>query len=444
MNRNPRKALILILAVSVALRVVAAVILGDKVIELPGTADQISYHTLALQVLGGHGFSFPRGWWPITAAGAPTAHWSFLYTFYLVAVYGIFGVHPIIARVLQAIIVGALHPYLAYRIGERVASKTVGLVAAAITAIYAYFIYYSATLMTEPFFITAVMAALYMAIVFADGVRKELGGSMKPTILIGLLLGLVFGAAVLLRQLILLFVPLLFAWILWVALRNRTFWKAVAGLVVAGVVVGAMILPFTLYNYARFGRFVLLNTNSGYAFFWGNNPVYGTHFIPILQDDQYLQMIPTELKTLDEAALDQALMKRGMDYVVSHPKDYALLSLSRIPVYFMFWPSTDSGMVSNLTRIASFGLFLPFMLGGLIVTILRRKHAFWDALASPVFLLILFTGVYTLVHLLSWTLIRYRLPVDAVLLVFASVFLVLLYQLAQNAGSRQNAGDAGR
>jgi hypothetical protein len=33
----------------------------------------------------------------------------------------------------------------------------------------------------------------------------------------------------------------------------------------------------------------------------------------------------------------------------------------------------------------------------------------------------LFVALYTLVHLLSWALIRYRLPVDAVLLVFAAL-----------------------
>jgi len=36
-------------------------------------------------------------------------------------------------------------------------------------------------------------------------------------------------------------------------------------------------------------------------------------------------------------------------------------------------------------------------------------------------LLYLFVAVYTLIHLLSWALVRYRLPVDAVLIVFAGV-----------------------
>jgi len=131
--------------------------MGDTVVELPGIFDQVSYHNLAIRVLDGHGFSFGELWWPITPADAPTAHWSFLYTLYLVFVYSIFGPHPIAARILQAIIVGILHPYITFRIGEKLFGRNIGLIAAVITATYVYFFYYGAALMTEPFYITAIL-----------------------------------------------------------------------------------------------------------------------------------------------------------------------------------------------------------------------------------------------------------------------------------------------
>ena len=109
-HRNQIKVLILILTVSVLLRIGSAVYLGQEVISLPGTFDQISYHNLALRVLGGYGFTFGEKWWPITDAGEPTAHWSYLYTFYLAFVYKVFGPNPMIARLIQAFLVGILHP----------------------------------------------------------------------------------------------------------------------------------------------------------------------------------------------------------------------------------------------------------------------------------------------------------------------------------------------
>ena len=185
-----------------------------------------------------------------------------------------------------------------------------------------------------------------------------------------------------------------------------------------------MILPFTIYNTSRFGHFVLLNTNSGYAFFWSNHPIYGTHFQSILTTAKYQDLIPVELRNLDEAALDQALLRRGLQFILDDPVRYVLLSISRIPVYFMFWPSKDSGLISNISRVASFGLLWPFMLYGLYRSIAGQKQSLTDWLESPIGMLVMFVSIYSLIHLLSWSLIRYRLPVDAVLLVFAGLAVV--------------------
>jgi 4-amino-4-deoxy-L-arabinose transferase-like glycosyltransferase len=419
-----RKWLTALLVVSCVLRLAGAMYLGDQVVDLPGTADQISYHTLAIRVLEGYGFSFPKEWWPVTAAGAPTAHWSFLYTFYLVSIYAIFGPHPLAARLIQALIVGLLHPWLAYLIGRRTFGEAAGLAGAGITAIYTYFIYYSGALMTESFYIVAILGGLYLAILLAyqhgDTIAEQ---KVYKPIGLAILLGVALGLAVLLRQLFLLFAPILFLWILWVGGRKRFF-----PLMFTGLLILAFILPITRFNYSRFGRFVLLNTNAGYAFYLGNHPIYGTRFIPILPSEMYIQLIPPELRTLDEAALDQALLKRGLDYIKQDPGRYLLLSLSRIPAYFTFWPSSESGLISNISRVSSFGLFLPFMLYGIYrAIVLQRKHEL-TLKSDPTFLLMLFVIIYTGIHLLSWALIRYRLPVDAVMTVFAGLAITEIYQ----------------
>jgi hypothetical protein len=184
-----------------------------------------------------------------------------------------------------------------------------------------------------------------------------------------------------------------------------------------------LILPISISNYLRFNRFVLLNTNAGFAFFWGNHPIYGTHFQPILPSETYFMLVPEELRSLDEAALDQALLKRGVQFILEDPLRYLQLSLSRIPAYFMFWSSGESSLVSNISRLASFGLLWPFMLWGLILS-LRRVAGVPPLRVAPVLLLYLFILVYTAIHLLTWALIRYRLPVDAVLVLFAGLAII--------------------
>lgn len=414
-----------ILAVAVLLRVAIALAMGDTVVALPGIFDQVSYHNLALRVVGGHGFSFGELWWPITPADAPTAHWSFLYTLYLSLVYILFGPHPLAARIAQAVIVGVLHPYITFHIGEKLFSKTVGLVAAGITAVYVYFFYYGAALMTEPFYITAILFSLYFGIRLSENLDRKLDTNL------GVSLGISLGITVLLRQVFLLFIPFLFLWIWIVRIRRRVELPLLPSLVSILLTI-AFILPASLYNYSRFDRFVLLNTNSGYAFFWGNHPIHGTKFIPILPTETYQEMIPEEVRSLDEAALDQELLKRGIQFVTDDPGRYLLLSLSRIPPYFMFWYSADSSTLSNISRIGSFGLFLPFMLYGLWLSVKANTGAqgnrFLNLLFSPQGLLMLFAVVYSGVHILTWTLIRYRLPVDAVLIPFAGLALAELAQ----------------
>lgn len=418
----------LILALSVLLRLAAALYFGNTVEPLPGTFDQVSYHALAQRVLGGHGFSFGQPSWPMTAANAPTAHWSFLYTLYLTAVYALFGPNPLVARIIQAVIVGLLQPYLAYLLGKQIFGERTGLWAAAFTAVYIYFIYYAATLMTEPFYIVAILGALYLLLRLR---RPEPGRELR----LAIALGLALGVAILLRQLFLMLVPFLLLW-LWVvcyldareqgnrlslgrSLRVSILpWRPT--LVVISLI-ALMILPFTLYNQSRFDRFVLLNTNAGFAFFWANHPVYGTRFAGILPPElgSYQDLIPQELRHLDEPALEAALMARGVGFIREDPARYVLLSLSRIPVYFMFWPSADSSTISNISRVGSFALFLPLMLGGLIYSLANtrvRRSTF-----SNSSLLLLFMILYTGVHLASWALIRYRLPVDAILLLYAGL-----------------------
>lgn len=436
-----RRIFTAILVISVVSRLAAALWMGDKVVNLPGTFDQISYHNLALRVLGGHGFSFGETWWPITAADAPTAHWSFFYTFYLVFIYTLFGPHPIAARLIQAIIVGILHPLLVMLIGRRLFGETVGLAAAAVTAVYVYFIYYAGTLMTEPFYITAILAALLTIM----ELTRRLAAPSEPrskgqVLLLAVTLGLVLGCIVLMRQVFMAFVPFLFLWILLAAGKKRLLASALAA-AVSVAVIAAMILPFTLFNYGRFGRMVLLNTNAGYAFFYANHPIYGARFVPILTPEMgtYQDLIPEELRTLDEAALDQELMRRGMQFVFDDPLRYIQLSISRVPAFFMFWPSPESGMVSNISRVGSFGIFWPFMLYGAGLALFHKKYRV--ALTSPALLILGFAIIYTGIHLLSWALIRYRLPVDAVMIVFAGLALVDLSERARNwlARSRETA-----
>ena len=434
---STKKLLVGILLIATLLRLASAFYQGNTVTDLPGVYDQISYDGLARRVVDGYGFAFAEGHWPATRAGEPTAHWSYLYTLYLTAIYAVVGKQAVVARVLQALLAGVLHTWLAWRIGRRVFGAATGLVAAAISALYIYFFYYAGALITETFYIIAILWTFDVALRLIQSGPDRENLSAKRTWL-WVELGLALGVTALLRQVFLLFAPFLYLWLWWYvprpqfptgvssALLQRLRWSTLRGLIGATLVVVLLILPWTIRNYRAFGTFVLLNTNAGFAFFWGNHPIYGTHFVGILPANgpSYYDLIPKELLPLNEAELDRALLKRGIGFITDDPRRYVLLSLSRFEEYFKFWPSSDSGLVSNLSRVGSFGLCLPFMIYGFALSLGLLWRPQQEGQRAGLVLLYLFCVIYAAVHLLTWALIRYRLPIDAVLICFAAFGLV--------------------
>jgi hypothetical protein len=484
-----KRLLIVLLIVSVLIRTIVALIMGDQIVELPAISDQISYHSLATRVLGGHGFTFDYNWWPLTRAGEPTAHWSYLYTLYLTLVYALFGIHPLAARLIQVTIVGLLMPWLAYRLAQYVfrirqaeteearaprfarleplnqlwqtGFQLIPLLAAAWVAVYGYFIYFSAALMTESFYILGVMWTLDCA--FRIALPKGSSKVAAPVATLSerqmdadyrswrrwLELGLAIGLTSMLRQVFLPFIPCLFLWLWWVRYRQvrehpraRThalrvsLLQAVQGAALSILVITVLIAPITTYNYQRFNRCVLLNTNAGYAFYLSNHPSYGNNYEPMLTSTEFKNMIPKDIRWMDEAALDQELLKQGIGFVIADPWRYFRLSIDRIPYFFTFWPLSTSSVVSNVNRALSYGLAFLFIISGIALWFVdtRRKRVSIE----PGTLLLVFCGVYSMLHMLSWAAMRYRLPVDAVALVFAArgfyaVGLAILFKKPQKS-----------
>ena len=443
MTKIHRRWLITIIAVSVLLRVAAAMYLGNKVTDMPGTFDQISYNALAQRVLTGHGFSFGQPWWPATAADAPTAHWSFLYTLFLTGVYGLLGNLPLAARIIQAVFAGVLMPLLLLRLGNRVFGPLIGLVAAAISAIYIYFFYYAASLMTETFFIIGILWSFDIAI----GIRYTNSPRPRQWILLGVAMLL----TTLIRQTFLPIIGLIGLW-LWYAAKGMRL-NIVKGFTISLVILILGIAPWTIRNYRVFHQFVLLNTNAGYVLFWANHPVFGTNFTNELPPGvTWGSLIPQELIGLDEASLEKALMRRAIQTIIDDPSRYLLLSVSRLKEQFKFWPTVNSPWISELSRIGSFGLFLPFICYGTWLVIFRsRRYKLLDDaqgqdrysqisawLKTPVALWLGFFLLYTLMHLATWAAIRYRLATDAVMIIFAAVGIVDLYdQLREKAWKKK-------
>lgn len=447
-----RQILLGILAMAVLLRVGVAFYLGNVVDAPPLLTDQRSYHALGARLVAGYGFSFERPWYPFTLADAPTAHWSFLQSLFVAAVYRLFGVQPLAARLAEAVLGGILLPLALYflarralretipwlRIGRFEIEQPVPLLAALLGAAYFYFVLYAATLMTETFYIVALLWSLERAIAIAQDLRSGQGSLVKGVVSLGVAMGL----ATLFRQSILPWLVVMFAWMLWLGYRQGALRRAAGAVFGSSLILALFILPFTIRNLQVYGDFLLLNSNTGFAMYSAQHPMHGTSF-----REFEAAPLPPELlrQSLNEAQWDKELLSRGIGFVLADPGRYLLLSLSRVRDYFEFWPTADSTLLHNVGRVGSFGLMLPFMVYGLWIDIRNQVRVSAAAtaprrsllsrmgavLASDSGLLYLFIAFYSLLHILTWAFPRYRLPVDAMLLVFAALGIVDLWKRFQ-------------
>jgi hypothetical protein len=205
-----------------------------------------------------------------------------------------------------------------------------------------------------------------------------------------------------------------------------------ASAIVALTLMFAAIAPFTLRNYLVYGQFLLLNSNAGYAMYSAQHPMHGTTF----QEFASAPM-PDDLQGLNEAQKDRILMQRGIGFVLADPGRFVLLSLSRVPDYFEFWPTSDTTFINNLGRVGSWGLLLPFILYGLWLALRAagpRSILGWINFSiTPLAFIVLFMIVYSLLHILTWAMPRYRLPVDATMVPFAAL---AVYDLARQVAVR--------
>jgi 4-amino-4-deoxy-L-arabinose transferase-like glycosyltransferase len=411
MKEKSNSYLLIILILALLLRVGAAFYLGEDLVgeQQERAQDQVTYDALAQSLLAGRGYSFEQDWYPgFTPAGEQTAHWSFFYPLFLAGVYGVFGHHPLAARLLQALVSGGLSIWLIYHLGRRLAGERVGLLAAFLGAVYAYFIYYDAALMTESFFTLGTLAIFTLSFELV-GIRKA-KDAMVPIRWSGLwlLLGVALGLTTLLRQTLLLFLPFWLVWIYWAGWKKIRWYEPLISL---GVLI-ICILPWTVRNYIVYKAFLPLNSNAGYALYSANHPDHGTQF-----DQDYAAHLPDDLigKGLNEAQWNTALTQRGLQFILDDPRRYLLLSLDRIPIFFNAWFSPESSLVSNLMRVLSFGLYLPFFVYGLVLSL----HD-----ARDFTLIYLFILIFSAIHILTWASVRYRLPIDALMMPLAAMALL--------------------
>jgi 4-amino-4-deoxy-L-arabinose transferase-like glycosyltransferase len=398
-----KNAFFWILILALMVRVLAALYLGNAVSGLSGAQDEVSYSMLGQRYALGYGLTFPSGWYPWIKANAPQSYYSAMMSLYLAAIYTIFGYYPLIARIITGLL-STLIVAVLYLLIRKLFNEKTALFSALIAAGYAYLVFYGVTLVTETPFILGLLVCLY----FTYSIIED------PSWLKWIVFGLILSITILFRMAVIFFVPFLIGWIVIEQPRNRIL------AIIPFILIILAISPFTIRNYRLWNRFLLLEAQFGHVFWNGNHPEHQGNFHPYRTFP-----IPSEiLASNNDAEITNQLLRLGIQNVINDPKDFFLLTLTRLREFFKFWPTADSSPIANLSRVFSFGIMWPFSLAGLLIS--RNQ---WRRLLP----LLLFMIIHTSVYAISWTMIRYRIPLDAILIPFAAVTIVQIIESLQNS-----------
>ena len=276
--------------------------------------------------------------------------------------------------------------------------KIVGLVAAGMMAIYPMAIFYSAIGLTESLFVVLVLGA------FISLYKNNL-----------VLTSILFTLSILTRPVMDIFAPVVILWHS-LAIRKTGISRALRDLLIYGIFYTIIMSPWWYHQIKKYGHFVKLNYGFGVVLYAGNNPmnksgggIGGSDYI-----------------TLDHKGLiknhrvrNNDYRDRAIEYIRQNPGKFFRMAWVKFGRFWRLIPYTDV-VKENKAAIISTLSVLPIILLALVTLITRRK-IFWHC--TPI---LGFIAYLTLVHMITIGSVRYRYPLEPLLIVMAAPSLALI------------------
>jgi 4-amino-4-deoxy-L-arabinose transferase-like glycosyltransferase len=363
----------------------------------------------------------------------PTARWPIGYSGLVASLYVVFGPNLLAPKALN-VFLGAATVVAVYVLGARLFDRRVGLVAAALLALFPSQIFFSTLVMTEVLFaalltLVALLVVLWTLPPKADPPSTE--GDERPAAYKVLLLGLLVGYGAITRgEGSVVVVAVLLIW--WLA---RTGWRPFlrrSALLLVGVAV--VMTPWSIRNFITFKAPVFVSTAMGSALWQGNRAdAYSPHDYGFDTKfyDEYAD-VPYPKK---EVEMNNAAMREAVDFIVHNPgTETGLLfkkiyNLYREDAIGLIWIDQHGGQHSipdsarpKLETVADAYYFV--VLGWVVLTV-----PFWFSFRDRSrFLLPLMILVLTAAHLVFIPNPRYHFAFIPILCLLAAQGAVAVWQ----------------
>jgi len=305
---GPRKDALLVAGIALAARVAVVVWAAARI---PPAADGQFYHVIANRIAQGLGYTWL---WPdgvVTYA----AHYPVGYPAMLGGLYALFGAHPWVGMLANAVL-GTGVAVLAHAIAREASSRRWALAVGILVALHPALVPYTAALMTEGLAMALCMGAVALAMW-----ARRAEGRRRTAFVLGL--GLVLGLGALVRPpTALLVLPL--AWLATSSLESVR--KRVAHVVLAVIVSLVVVSPWVVRNHVRMGE-AGLSFNGGWNMLIGTNPSAKGTFAP-------LEVPEACREVFDEAKKDLCFGRAARERIAADPLGWVSLVPSKLGATF--------------------------------------------------------------------------------------------------------------
>jgi len=397
--------------------------------KIPADVLLLRFHqetgNIAYSVAMGKGFSSPFG-----RDTGPTAWVAPVYPLLIAGIFRIFGIETtrsFFAATSMNILFSAAACLPIFYAGKRIA----GLETAAAAAWFWVLLPNAAIFPFEWIWDTSLTALLAATLLWAT---LELAES--PRVRDWCAYGLLWAFALLTNPALGSVLPFLLGWAAWRALRRGAGLRAPA---LAAALVVLCCAPWTIRNYRDFHRFIPLRSNLGVELYVGNNENYGPH-PPVWPFNITREREIFRFYRVGESAFMQEEMSKALHFMAANPGIEVGLTWDRVVAFwlgtatpFSDFLSADSILLRSVS-ICSFLLLLGTVAGLVLLFFTANEFAF--PLAS-------FVLFFPLVYYLAHASLRFRHPIDPILVLLSAVpFAAILRFLSGVASTRRFRGKA--
>jgi 4-amino-4-deoxy-L-arabinose transferase-like glycosyltransferase len=355
----------------------------------PYQGDEADYATLAVRIVQGQGLT--------STAGLPTSMRTPGLPFLLAVPIGVTGPNTMALRLFMSLIGSLLVPACYLLCRSLTGSPTLGLIAAGIAVIFPSWVIPSSSILSD---IPTTISVTLMVWVLIESYKRQ-------AVIWAVAAGVLLGIATLMRPVSLVYGPAVAFWLLLVMRR----WTAG---VAAGIVVltacACVLAPWSLRNLRVHGAVVITSTLSGLELFKANNPdATGILAIDHAYFDAHLARRYPEEQYPNEAVRSSRFRAAAVEFIQDNPARFSRLCLIRLVQLWKIY-SPRVPLSNNLAVAGSFGLALPLF----FVQVARRG---WRR--GPEMLFVLIIASHTVAHMVYTSSVRYRVPIEPLVVVAA-------------------------